>query len=131
MNEIEENQLKSQIAKKLSPQRFPNVSGKMVACLAGLLNQKWAKPRIASLVGTSDNILLARLEGDVGFNEVIGSFSDFEQNVLGMADAAGDLTTDERSFLEELLKRVEEGKETSAGSTSTDLSIEAISGSSN
>jgi hypothetical protein len=131
MTEIKESELKVAIASKLRPERFPDVSGKMFACLGALLNQKWTKPRIASVISTSDGMLLGRAEGDIGFNEVIGDYSDFQRNLWGMVDAAGDLSDEERAFVVILLTRVESGQETSSGETASQLSIDAITRSSN
>ncbi len=130
-NEIKESELKAAIAAKLTPARFPNVSGKMFGCLGALLNQKWTQPRLACIVATGDGMLLGRDEGDIGFNQVLGDFSDFKRNALGMADDAGDLTEEERAFLDELLQRVENGEESTTGTTSSNLAIESISRSSN
>jgi hypothetical protein len=131
MSEIQENELKHSIANKLSPERFAQVSGRQFACLGALLNTKYTDPRLASIVATSDGMLLGRNAGDVGFNDMIGSFEDFERNTLGMADAAGDLTEREIEFLKQLLDRVKNGIETSAGDTTMDLSIEGLESSPN
>jgi hypothetical protein len=131
MTELKENEYKTAIAQKLNPGRFPNVSGKMIAILGALLNQKWTNPRISSIIASSDGFLLARPEGSVGFDEFIGPFSDFQRNLWGMVESAGDLTVEEQEFLRVLLKRVESGEESSTGETATRLSIDAIKGSSN
>lgn len=80
MSDLDEADMKSKIAGKLSPSRFPNVSGQMFACLGALLNQHWTTPRMASIIATADGVLLGREEGDNGFNHVIGSFEDFKRN---------------------------------------------------
>ena len=91
MTEIQELELKSTLARKLGPERFPTVSGKMFACLGALLDDKMSEPRLASIMATTDGMLLGRDEGDAGFNEMLGFFESFERNVFGMADAAGDV----------------------------------------
>lgn len=130
-NEINESELKAAIAAKLTPAHFPKVSGKMFGCLGALLNQKWTLPRLASIVATGDGMLLGRDEGDIGFNKFLGDYSDFKRNAIEMADAAGDLSVAERTFLEELLQRVENGEESTSGTTSSNLAIESISRNSN
>jgi hypothetical protein len=131
MNELAEQESKNKIAEKLRPARFPNVSGKMFACLGALLNQKWSEPRLASIVATTDGMLLGRAEGDIGFNEMIGVFADFSRNVQGMVESAGDVSIEESEFLELLLKRLQAGEETSSGETASKLAIDAISRSDN
>jgi hypothetical protein len=75
--------------------------------LGALLNQKWSEPRLASIVATTDGMLLGRAEGDIGFNEMIGDFADFSRNVRGMVESAGDVSIEESEFLEVLLKRLQ------------------------
>lgn len=48
-----------------------------------------------------------------------------------MAEAAGDLTDQEFTFLRTLLDRLKNGIETNAGDTSMDLSIEGLESSPN
>ena len=45
-------------------------------------------PAIVELVITVDDMLLARHEGDVGFNDVIGPASNLTENALGIARTA-------------------------------------------
>ena len=131
MTELQELELKNSIADKLKPARFPNVSGKMMACLGALLNQKWTNPRMSSIIASVDGFLMARPDGSIGFDDFIGEFADFERNVWGMVDSAGDLNDEERSFPEVLLKRVENGEETTSSETASNLAIDAITRSSN
>lgn len=131
MSDIANNEIRLSIAQKLSPGRFGEVSGRQFACLGALLNVKFTDPSLASIVATSDGLLLGREHGDIGFNQIIGSFEDFERNTLGMAEAAGDLSEAELAFLQLLLDKVRRGEESVAGDTSTDLSIDALGSSPN
>jgi hypothetical protein len=74
----------------------PGTSGKFVAILGCILNERWTNPRIAELYVTSDNCVLARHEGDIGANEFIGGLSDVRRNCNGVATFAG-LTLKERA----------------------------------
>ena len=126
MNDIEEQELKNSIALKLNPGRFPNVSGKMFACLGAFLNQHWSNPRIASIVVTSDGFLMGRDSGDIGFNEFIGTYDSFQSNLWGMVDSAGDVSDEEKAFLVILLTRLENGEETTSGDVPSMLSLDAL-----
>lgn len=68
----------------------------------------WTKPKIAELRITFDRGLLARLEGEIGFDLFIGAESDLIRNIHGVAGVAG-LDGDEVGFL---LGRVAEIKGT-------------------
>jgi hypothetical protein len=131
MTEIQERELSHSIAEKLHPTRFPNVSGKMFAALAALLGVRWVEPHLASILATSDGKLMGRLGDDVGFNEFLGEFADFERNALGMAEAAASLTEVEHEHLITLLSRVSAGEESSSGKTASDLAIRGIDRSNN
>lgn len=77
------------LIQKLHPARFTGMSGKMVAIVAHILNQHWTFPRIAELTVTSDGHLLARHDGDCGFNNYIGTVADLEANWKRLLIAAG------------------------------------------
>jgi len=84
------------LANKLHPKRFPGMSPKMAAIVAHILGEDWTEPGIAELVITSDGLVLARDDGDVGCNTVIGSAGDLDSNVRLLIDIAG-LTPEERA----------------------------------
>jgi hypothetical protein len=77
------------LAEKLHPARFPNMSGKMAAIVAYILNQTWTSPSIIELMVTSDGHLLACHEGDCGCNDYLGWASDLEANWNRLLDVAG------------------------------------------
>jgi len=66
----------------LDPRRFPNMSGVMGALVSYVMGMDppAAEPTIVELTTTSDGMLLARNEGDCGFNEFIGGASDYKKN---------------------------------------------------
>jgi hypothetical protein len=59
------------------------------AILACLLDEDWTTPRILQLAMTSDRCLLARTEGDAGFDKFLGAESDLIRNIHGIAKVAG------------------------------------------
>ncbi len=84
----------------LNPRRFPGMSGKMVAIVGYILGEEWSKPSIAEMVVTSDGFVLARNEGHVGFDTIIGAAADLERNWNNLLRAAGP-TSDERRLANE------------------------------
>lgn len=73
-------------------------SGKFTAILGCLLCESWTNPKIEELIITSDGFLLAREQGDCGFNELIGTESDLDRNIRGIAGVA-ELDDDELKYL--------------------------------
>lgn len=65
----EPDQIRHDCAEKL---KKVQTSGLFTAVLGCLLEEHWTEPRIAQLCITTDRFLLARKEGDVGFNEFVG-----------------------------------------------------------
>ena len=84
------------LAEKLHPSRYTEMSGKMAAIVACILREKWTEPAMAELCITSDGGLLARMEGDIGFNDFLGSVYDLERNVSNLLEVA-ELTKEERA----------------------------------
>jgi len=76
------------LTEKLDPGRFTEMSAKMAAIVAYVLEEHWTNPEIAELVITSDGAVLARIDGDVGCNNCIGSAEDLERNVRNLLAAA-------------------------------------------
>ncbi len=93
------------LIQKLHPTRFIGMSGKMAAIVGRILGQHWTSPAIAELVVTSDGHLLARNEGDCGFNNYIGIATDLEANWKRLLVAAG-LTDAERQEAEAAYEQV-------------------------
>jgi hypothetical protein len=58
---------------KLDPRRFPNMSPKFAAVVGYLLQIHVTDPRLVEITVTSDGWLLGRNEGDMGFNEFLGT----------------------------------------------------------
>jgi hypothetical protein len=88
------------ITDKLHPRRFPRMSGRMAAVTGYILGRRWTRPRIVELVVTSDGWLLARDEGQVTCNVIVGTAADLERNWNSLLDAAG-LTSEEKQEAEE------------------------------
>jgi hypothetical protein len=83
------------ITDKLHPRRFPRMSDRMAAVTGYILGRRWTRPRIAELVITSDGWVLARDEGQVTCNVIVGTAADLERNWRNLLHAAG-LTGEER-----------------------------------
>ena len=69
-----------QIATKLHPSRFPNMSPRMAALVGYFLDKKWMDPQIVDLCLTTDKIVLAGTTDDWLFNNIIGPLDDFNSN---------------------------------------------------
>jgi hypothetical protein len=88
--------LLNQVRELLHPQRFTHMSGKMAAIVACILGgDPVTSPTLVELCITSDGLLMGRLEGDCGFNEMLGSERDLARNWSALLDAAG-LTPEQR-----------------------------------
>lgn len=85
------------LARKLHPVRFPGMSTKMAAIVGCILNRQYTQPSISELVITSDGCVLARHDGDIGYNDFIGARSDLERNWNRLLDTAA-LSKDERQL---------------------------------
>ena len=95
-----------QLREKLNPEKFPNMSGKMRAIVGYFLDEQYTEPRIVEMSVTFDNFVFARIDGDCGYNEFIGSYRDLERNWIDLISIEGlGLTTDEVAYCTELLKR--------------------------
>lgn len=91
------------IKRALHPDRFPGMSSKMRAIVGYILELKVTSPAIEELVATSDGFLMARVTGDVGCNDFIGSMSDFKNNWSRLIRIPGTgLTSEEITYLEDL-----------------------------
>lgn len=94
MNEVKEDPIATMKA-KLHPRRYPGMSPKMAAIVGAILGEKYTTPALVELVITSDGFLLGREEGDIGYNEMLGSKTDLYRNWANLLDVAG-LTDEER-----------------------------------
>ena len=86
--------MKDRLKAKLRPEHFSAMSGKMAAIVGYILDERFTEPAISELVVTSDGFVLAQTEGDVGANDMIGSETDLNRNLLDLISAAG-LTDEE------------------------------------
>lgn len=85
------------VIKKLHPNRFTAMSGKMSAIVACILSEHWTNPALIEMTATSDGHLLGRRVKDIGFNEYLGTLSDLENNWQALLSAAG-LTKAEKQY---------------------------------
>ena len=76
VNEIDVDE----VAQKLHPARFPNMSPRMAAIVGYLMGKEYTTPTISGLCVTSDGYCLAQHAGDIGFNDFIGEYSEVERN---------------------------------------------------
>ncbi len=65
------------------------MSGKMAAIVGYILDERFSDPAISELVVTSDGFVLAQSEGEVGANDLIGTETDLNRNLLDLITAAG------------------------------------------
>ena len=85
----------SNLAQKLHPDRFSEMSPLMAAIVAFVFNESWTNPQIAEItVSEQEDLVYIRKVGDVGFDGV-QSLTDLRNNWNRLLDAAG-LTPDER-----------------------------------
>jgi hypothetical protein len=68
------------IKRALNPSRFPGMSTKMMAIVGFIVEGNYTTPSIEQMIVTSDGMLMARVAGDIGFNDFIGNVSDFKRN---------------------------------------------------
>lgn len=93
-----------ELATKLHPSGFTEMSGKMAAIVAYVLGEHWTEPELAEIHVSADGFVLARQAGDVGCNEWIGSVQDLERNVATLLRAA-ELTPEQCQNWQELYRR--------------------------
>jgi len=91
----EPDQIRQDCAAKL---RRASTSGMFTAILGCLVGEDWTTPKIVEMHLTSDRCLLARSEGDIGFNHFIGAEDDLIRNIHGVAKTVG-LDGDELGYL--------------------------------
>lgn len=88
--------------RKINPKRAPQMSGKMTSILGYICGQRWSSPVLAEIQIQSGGHLFGRREDDIGFNEVLGSQSDLERNLIdyinGIDETSSPLTVDERAL---------------------------------
>ena len=79
------------------------MSIKMRAIVGFMIGEKFTTPAIEQMIVTSDGILMARVTGDIGYNDLLGSVNDFKGNWNKLIHYPNlGLTADEIKYLEEL-----------------------------
>lgn len=100
----EDKQTDIGLCEKLDPRRFPSISPMFGAIVAYIVGERLADQAIAEMTVTSDDIVMARVDGDTGFNNIIGSFSDLVSNWVSLLGVAG-LTDSEHHAAEMLFAK--------------------------
>jgi hypothetical protein len=90
---------------KLHPNRFSDMSGKMAAIVGYILDTPYTTPCITDMAITSDHILLAQSEGDIGMNQILGNESDLTNNWNQLTSLA-ELTPDEHKYATTLFESI-------------------------
>lgn len=93
------------LIEKLNPNRFPDMSGQMVAIVGCVLGQDWAVPQIKSLWITPDSSVWAMNDGDERYCHFVGKAIDVEGQWKALLADAG-LTAEEREEVEQLYRAV-------------------------
>jgi len=91
----EPEEIRASCAEKLRPIETSPMFRAILGCF---LDEDWTEPKILQLVVTHDRCVLARAEGDVGFDKFIGAESDLIRNIHGVATTA-ELDGDEVGYL--------------------------------
>ncbi len=99
--------MRNQLVAKLRPDRFTAMSGKMAAIVGYILDERFSDPAISELVVTSDGFVLAQSEGEVGANDLIGTETDLNRNLLDLITAAGLSAEEIQEFGRLQRKRIE------------------------
>jgi hypothetical protein len=81
-------ELQQELARKLNPNRFTAMSGKMAAIVGYLIGERFTNPGIRELIITSDGTVLAVRSNDVGANDTIGDVRDLDRNLSRLIKAA-------------------------------------------
>jgi len=87
------------LAEQLAPNKV-RVSPKFTAILGFILDQKWTDPAVAELCITSDGVLMARHEDELGMDHILGEKSDLVRNLEGVAQAVGMTRADTQALLD-------------------------------
>ena len=93
---------------KLDPRRFPNMSPEFAAVVGCLLQIHVTEPRLVEIMVTSDGWLLGQNEGDMGFNEFLGTRAWLLENwekLISLPEVG--LTDDECQAARELVAQLE------------------------
>ena len=87
---------------KLNPARYPKMPGEMAAIVGCILGRSYSKPQIAQLMVTSEDVVLARTCGEIGFHRIIGTRAELVRHWESLCAVAG-LTAEERRVANMLL----------------------------
>lgn len=76
----------------------------MAAIVGAIINIRYTTPRLIKLSITGDGFVMGMKEGDIGYNEFLGSEADLQQNWDRLLNAA-DLTGDEWEWAQHCFHR--------------------------
>ena len=89
---------KARLVAALNPSKV-RVTPMFHAILAVLLGEKgWASPNLVGLCITSDDFLLGMREGDIGYNDFLGSAADLRRNIRGVCEVC-EVSDQDRDWL--------------------------------
>lgn len=92
--------MRKQVASKLA---VVAVSPKFKAILGALVGEAWTTPRLSAICELEDGGFLGMEEGDIGYNQFLGSASDLYRNLKGIGEVA-ELTAEEAKWLRAQVK---------------------------
>ncbi len=87
--------IEARLRRKLHPDRFTAMSGRMAALVGYVLDTVFVEPRIWELYLTTDGFLLGRVGNQLGAHTFLGTYIEFVRNWLQLLRAA-DLSFEER-----------------------------------
>ncbi len=87
--------IEARLRRKLHPDRFTGMSGKMAALVGYVLNTVFVEPPIWELYLTTDGFLVGRVGDQLGAETFLGSYIEFVRNWIRLLRAA-DLSLEER-----------------------------------
>src|SRR5438270_7868023 len=96
---IESLAIKRSLHEKLNPSRFPNMTRLMAAIVGHVIDAQFVSPSITEIVVTSDGFVLIEAEGQVGANQLIGTYCMLFRNWINLLAVVG-LTLQERAVVE-------------------------------
>lgn len=116
------------LLKKLNPRRFPGMSGKMAAIVGYILGEQFTDPSITDMAITSDGIVMAQQSGDVGMNDMVGSYSDLKRNwdkLLGVAGLEAKEMKEARALFAKITSYQHTGSAKKADTADNEYDIDA------
>lgn len=92
---LTDDELRRSLADKLSPQRIPNMTGKLAAVVGYILDERFTDRPLTEIVVSPNGYVRAVVEGEFEATDLIGEQADLNRNLIGLLTATPDLTPDE------------------------------------